>query len=174
MADHSEEMGSRRGGWRASLTSFSPSVDSVTHPRTGTQTKRMSTCAAVISNKRMIMTMVKTPPTLLGLFSHGQTAKPLGSESPDLDQVIQSLYLHIEKAQRYDTSFTTNQFSIWSSSLTHEAKWSMKKNEWERSDSDVHACAFIYVYMSERERGSGRWVLMYMWAGRTIARLHFY
>lgn len=163
-------MESRGGGWRASLTSFSPSVDSVTHPRTGTQTGCASTSLAVISNKRMIMALVKTPPTLFCLLSHGE-----GSHSAQItwpgDQISLSpcwegtAPLHI---------LTSNHSSIWSSSFSHEAKWSMKMNEWEPSDSDVHACTFIYIYMSEQERECGGWVLMCIWAGRTIVRLHFY
>lgn len=149
MADHSEGMGSRRGGWRASLTSFSPSVDSVTHPRTGTQTKRTSTCAAVISNKRMIMTLVKTPPPLSGLLSHRQTAKPLGSESPDLDQVIQSLYLHIEKAQRHYTSFTISSGqALW---LTKPSGPWRRMSESARIQARTRAPLYMFMWVSEKE-----------------------
>lgn len=172
MAGHSEEMGWRRGGWRASLTSFSPSVDSVTHPRTGTQMKRTSPSVAVISNKRMIMALVKTPPTLLGLLSHGQRSHLAQSHLT----WIRWSNLSISILRRH-SAITHPSLPIISS--FGQALWLTKPSgPWRRMSESarIQTCtrAFIYVHMSERDRESGRWVLMYIWAGRTIVRLHFY
>lgn len=157
-------MGWRGSGWRAS---FSPSVDSVTHPWAATQTRHTPTSLGVISNKRIVMALVKSPLTISCLLHHSQRGHSAWITWPGGS----SLSLFILR-----THSTITHPSIAIISPFGQAKWSMKKNEWVGSHSCVQTCAFICIYMSERasEREGGRWVLMCIWAGRTIVYLHFY
>lgn len=165
-------MGWRGDGWRASLTSFSPSVDSATHPRTGTQMRRASTSLAVISNKRMIMALVKTPPTLLCLLSHGQGSHSARITWPGRSNLSISI-LRRQSAIAHP--------SLPIISLFGQALWVTKPSgPWKRMSESArvqtctHVLLYIFIWVREWERESGRWVLMCIWAGRTIVLLHFY
>lgn len=130
-------MGSRGNGWRAS---FSPSVDSVTHPWAGTQTRHTSISLIVISNKRIIIALVKSTPTILCLLSLRSGSHSAWITWPGGWNLSSS---QIENAQCHYSSFYSNHFSIWLSS----------NGLWRRMSECADMCFYMYLYEWAAKRG---------------------
>lgn len=138
-------MGWRGNGWRAS---FSPSVDSVTHPWAATQTRHTSTSLGVISNKRIIMALVKSPRPFYVFYMKDREATRLGS--PDLEVQV-SLF-----ALRTPSTITHPSIAIISPFGQAQV---VSEEEWVSGLAFTCAgmCCYMYLYdrASERERKMG-------------------
>lgn len=147
-------MESRGGGWRASLTSFSPSVDSVTHPRTGTQTGCASTSLAVISNKRMKMALVKTKTIDPFMSFKSWRGKPLGS-----DHLTWWSNLSISMLRRH-SAITHSHFQ----SFLHLVKLFQSRSQVVHEDERVRALRFRRARMRF-------YIYLYEWARKRVRRM---